>query len=104
MKNEKDDKKATLKEAVEIVNAAIREKEAAYIKISQIDEQDPVMLEGRTRTGYECQMMVDPQEVAKIFLEYGYHVWNILGEEAPIGMWDELAEHFGLDAVGSVDL
>ena len=104
MTDEKNSKKAALEEAVKIVSAAIHEKETAYIKISQTDEQSPVMLEGRTRTGHYCQMMVDPKDVAKIFLEYGYHVWNVLGEEAPMAMWDDLAEHFGLYAVESVDL
>lgn len=104
MKEEKNDKRSALEDAVKIVNAAIREKENAYIRISQMDEQAPIMLVGQTRTGHYCQMMVDPKEVAKIFLEYGYHVWKVLGEDAPTGMWDDLAEHFGLDSVDSVDL
>ena len=100
----KDEKKTALEEAVKIVNAAIREKENAYIRISQMDEQAPIMLVGQTRTGHYCQMMVDPKEVAKIFLEYGYQVWNVLGEDAPMAMWDDLASHFGLETVDSVDM
>ena len=104
MKDEKNEKKSTLDDAVKIVKAAIREREEFYKRISQTDEQEPVLLEGRTKTDYRCQMMVDPKEVAKIFLEYEYPLWDILEEDAPTVMWDDLAEHFGLDAVESVDL
>lgn len=100
----KDEKKTALEEAVKIVNAAIREKENVYIKMSQREEQTPVMLTGLTRTGHSCQVMVNPKEVAKIFLEYGYQVWNVLGEDAPMAMWDDLASHFGLETVDSVDM
>ena len=104
MKDEKDDKKHTFDEAVKIVNAAIREKEEYYKKVSKTDEQPPIMLEGRTEKGYSCQLMVDPKDVAKIFLDYGYATCCVLGEEAPMDMWDALAEYYGLDAVEGVDL
>jgi hypothetical protein len=93
-----------LAKAVKIVQEAIRAEAARYKKIAQTEEQDPVMLEGRTRTGYYCEMMVDPKDVAKVFLDYDYPVWHILEEEPPEGIWDRLAEIYGLDAVNSVDI
>ena len=104
MKDEKDNKKIALEQAVKIVNAAIREKEEYYREVADSDEQSPIMLEGRTERGYRCQLMVDPKNVAIIFLKYGYATYCILGEEAPMEMWDTLAEHYGLDAVEGVDL
>lgn len=68
------------------------------------DCPDPILIEGETRTGYFCQMMVDPREVAPILLEYNYPVWLALGEDFPDAMWEELGEHFGLASVSSVDL
>lgn len=37
-------------------------------------------------------------------LDYWYPVYKVLEEEAPQGMWDELARLVGLDSVFSVDL
>lgn len=62
------------------------------------------MLEGSTEKGYSCYMMVDPKDVARIFLEYNYPVWSILEEESPIELWDDLARFYGLETVNSVDL
>lgn len=93
-----------LTKAVRIVQKAIRDLEADYKKIANTEEQDPVMLEGETSTGYMCQMMVDPKDVAKVFLDYQYPAWHILEEEPPMGMWERLAEIYGLDAVSYVNL
>ena len=60
------------------------------------------MLVGETVTGYYAQLMVNPKTVAKIMLDYDYPFWTILDEEAPQGMWDQLAKVFGLDAVSEV--
>ena len=48
--------------------------------------------------------MVDPQDVAKIALEYNYPVWHILQQDYPDGMWEELGRKFGLETVCSMDL
>lgn len=93
-----------LSKAVKIVKEAIRGKEDYYRRIAGADEQSPVMLEGRTHTGYDCQMMVDPKDVAKVFLEYQYPLWLVLEEEPSLDMWDRLAEIYGLDGVVGVDL
>lgn len=93
-----------VKEAVEIVNKAIKVNRKGYEVIANTDEQSPVELEGTTRTGHACVMMVDPMEVAQIFLQYDYPTWNVLGEEAPDEMWEEMARQFGLASVSSVDL
>lgn len=93
-----------LEDAVKIVQAAIKAKEDYYTKIANTEEQDPVMLEGMTAKGYGCTLMVDPKDVARIFIEYNYPVWSILEEESPIGLWDDLARFYGLETVSSVDL
>ena len=93
-----------LEDAVKIVQAAIKAKEDYYTKIANTEEQDPIMLEGMTAKGYGCTLMVDPKDVARIFLEYNYPVWSILEEESPIGLWDDLARFYGLETVSSVDL
>ena len=68
------------------------------------DCSEPILIEGETRAGYYCQMMVDSREVAPILLKYNYPVWLALGEDFPDAMWEELGEHFGLDSVSSVDI
>jgi len=93
-----------LESAVKTVQAAIRAMEAEYRKIGSMDDQSPIMLEGETSTGYYCQMMVDPKDVAEVFLKYDYPVWRTLEEDVPQEMWDELARIYGLETVSSVDL
>ena len=105
-KNQLTPKKTDQKvlEAVRIVNEAIMASRKYYEEIANKEEQSPVSLEGRTKTGHEATLMVDPKEVAEIFLDYDYPTWNTLGEDAPDGMWIGLAIHFGLDSVDYVDL
>lgn len=93
-----------LKDAVKIVQAAIKAKEEEYQRIANTEEQDPVMLEGMTVKGYGCTLMVDPKDVARVFLEYNYPVWSILEEEPPEGIWEDLARLYGLETVYAVDL
>ena len=93
-----------LSKAVKIVQEAIRAQENYYKKIVETDGQSLVMLEGETSTGYYCQMMVDPKDVAKVFLDYQYPIWSVLDEEPPMGMWERLAEIYGLSSVGSVNI
>lgn len=96
--------KTKLSEAVRIVREAISNEENRLKQVADEKEGDPVMLEGETTAGYAVQMMVDPAQVAKIMLDYWYPVYKVLEEEAPQGMWDELARMVGLDSVFSVDL
>lgn len=93
-----------LAKAVEIVQTAIRDEEARLEKIANTGEQSPVMLEGTTRTGYYCQIMIDPREAAQVLLDYQYPVWKVLKEESPMGLWDRLSEIYGLGTVSSVDI
>ena len=95
---------AELAKAVKLVQAAIRAEEARLKQIAEAEEQDPIMLEGVTYKDYPCHLMVDPKDVAEVFLEYHYPMWSILEEEPPEEMWHLLAERYGLDAVCSVDL
>ena len=94
----------SLVEASRIVREAITKycKELeGYIKN---EENDPILVEGETATGYYCQMMVDPKDVAEIILRYDYPVWHVIGEEAPDEIWEELGRKFGLSVVNSFDL
>ena len=93
-----------LKNAVKIVQSAIKATEDEYRKIASTEDQDPVLLEGETVKGYHCHIMVDPKEVAEIFLEYNYPIWSILEEDPPIALWDDLARFYGLESVCCVDL
>ena len=90
--------------AVKIVQAAIKAKEDRYRKIASTEEQDPILLEGETRTGYECQLMVEPKDVAQVFLDYDFALWDTVVGEVSDSMWDRLAEIYGLDRVYAVDL
>ena len=97
-KNEK------LAEAVKLVSEAIREEWSTYSKIAETDEQDPVMVEGLTSRGCNAHVMVDPKPIARIFLNYNYPMIKVLGEDAPQSMWDNIAEHVGLEEAFGVDL
>lgn len=99
----KKDGKELLK-AIEIVQAEIRKCREEYEEIARTEEGDPVLLEGMTTTRHDCHLLVDPQVVAKVFVKYDYAVWSTLGDDAPIAMWDELADIFGLGEVYHVDL
>ena len=59
----------------------------------------PIMVEGETTAGYYCQLMANPQEVAKIFVDYDYALYRVLGEDAPDTMWEDLGRKFGLEHV-----
>lgn len=87
-----------------VVNAAIDEYRKSLETVAKTKEGDPILVEGETSAGYCCQMMVDPAEVAEILVRWDYPLYEILEEDAPQGMWDELAEHFGLNAVSSFEL
>ena len=98
----RDDEK--LAEAVKLVNDAIMAEYKRLEKIAKTEEDDPILIEGETTAGYFCHLMVDPQDVAKIALEYNYTVWHILQQDYPDGMWEDLGRKFGLEAVCSMDL
>ena len=94
-----------LHEAIKLVNDAIMTEFKKLEEIAKSDnEDDPIMVEGETSTGYYCQMMVAPREVAKIILEYNYPVWHILEQDYPDGMWEDLGRKFGLATVCSIDI
>ncbi len=103
----KDKPKSTemqLEEAVRIVNEAIKAKRENLEAMAKSFDESPVELEGTTTTGYSCVMMVDPKEVAQIYLNHDFPVWRILEEDGPTEMWDDMARHFGLGKVDDVDL
>ena len=93
-----------LEDAVAVVQKEIRKRREKYESVAKTEEQDPIMVEGETSAGYFCQLMVDPQEVAKIFVDYDYALYRVLGEDAPDAMWEDLGRKFGLEHVCSVDL
>ena len=94
-------------DAVETVQEAIsayRTQLEAITLVKEGFEPDPILIEAETKAGYYCQMMVNPKDVAKILLKYDYPIYEVLGDEAPQEMWDDLAEQFGVGAVTSFDL
>jgi len=100
----KEAREMTISEAVRLVNAEIEAARKRLEDISQAKEADPVLVEGETREGYYAQAMVNPNEIAKLMLKYDYHVWDTLEEEAPNGMWLDIAEMVGLEEVASVGI
>ncbi len=57
-----------LEDAVAVVQKEIRKWCEKYEPVANENGQDhPIMVEGETMAGYFCQLMVNPQEVAKIF-------------------------------------
>lgn len=90
--------------AFRIVKDAIDREEKRLRKIASTEEQGPILLEGETSTGHYCQMMVDPKDVARIFLNYDYHIYHLLLDDAPNEMWEELGRFYGLETVSGVDL
>lgn len=102
----KDEKQAD-KAAVERVKQMISDYRTIVEGVTLLKEgacPDPVMIEGETRTGYYCQLMVDPRDIAPILLKYEYPIYRVLEEDPPEQMWCELGEKFGLDTVTSFDL
>ena len=93
-----------LSEAARIVREAISAEENRLKQLVNSEENEPILLEGETSARYDVQMMVDPAQVAKIMLDYRYPVYKVLEEDAPQGIWDDLAEMVGLENVYSVDL
>ena len=93
-----------LSEAVRIVNSAIDAETKRLKSITESEDQGPIMLEGRTTSCYYVQLMIDPAKVAPIMLDYWYPAYKVLEEDAPQGMWDELARLVGLDEIISVDI
>lgn len=97
-------KSEKLSGAVKLVNEAIQEERARLEKIVSDEEQHPIMVEGETEAGYYCQIMVDPKDVARIFLRHDYPTWKVLEEDFPDEMWNELARKVGLASVSGADL
>ena len=95
-----------LEDAVAVVQKEIRKWREKYesVATNENGQDHPIMVEGETTAGYYCQLMVNPQEVAKIFADYDYALYRVLGEDAPDAMWEDLGRKFGLEHVCSVDL
>lgn len=96
--------KITLQEAVKIVNAEIDRLTKEHEKIAATEEQEPIMLLGETITEHDCQLMVDPKEIAKIYLDFDYATCLVLGSEPSPDMWEAIAKKYGLGTVASVYL
>lgn len=101
---EKKPTKEELEQAVIIVNDAIRAQEEEYRKIASDVDQDPTVLEGITDKGYNCSIMVDPKDVADIFLRWNYATYFVLGEDAPDEMWREIGEFYGIRTACGVEM
>lgn len=97
-------RKEAISEAVRLVNGEIRNERKRLEDISHTEDADPILVEGETSTGYHAQIMIDPREVAEIMLKYAYPFWDTLGQDAPDGMWRDIADMIGLRSVSSVDI
>ena len=75
-----------LEYAVAVAQKETRKWHTKYESVVKAAEQDPIMVEGEAWTGYYCQLMTDPKDVAKILLEYDYLVWRVFDEDAPDAM------------------
>lgn len=93
-----------LEDAVAVVQKKIREWHTKYESVVKAEEQDPIMVEDETTASYFCQLMVDPKEAARIFVDYDYALYRVIGEDAPDAMWEDLSRKFGLESICSVDL
>lgn len=78
-----------LEDAVAVVQKEICKWREKYESVAKTEEQDPIMIEGETSTGYYCQLMADPKNVAKVLLEYDYSVWRVHDEDAPDAMRED---------------
>ena len=96
--------KPSLSDAIQIVNAAIREKEDQLTRIANMDDLEPVEIEGETITKHEVILMVDPKIPARILLEYNYPTLEVLRNDPPQEMWDDLAKAVGLRKVTYLDM
>lgn len=101
---ETKENKSELAKAVAIVNKAIQNETIRLTEIANTEEGDPILVEGETSTGYQCQLMVDPQGCARIALQYDFPTYKILEEDFPEDMWKAFSQEYGLGAVSSVDL
>ena len=102
----KDEKQAD-KDAIERVKHLISDYRTIIEAVTLLKEDacpDPIMIEGETRTGYYCRLMVDPRDIAPILLKYDYPTYRILEDDAPDQMWYDLGEKLGLASVTSFDL
>ena len=93
-----------LEDAVAAVQKEIRKWREKYESVAKTEEQNPIMVESETTAGYFCQLMVNPQEVAKIFIDYDYALYRVLSEDASDAMWEDLGRKLGLEHVCSVEL
>lgn len=94
-----------LEDAVAVVQKEICKWREKYESVANENGQDhPIMVEDKITAGYLCQLMMNPQEVAKIFVDYNYALYRVLGEDAPDAMSEDLGRKFGLGHVCSVDL
>lgn len=104
MSEKESPKKDSLHEAVRTVQKAIASEHKRYEQIAAGDEESPILVEGNTVTGHYAQTHADPKDIAKILLEYDYAMYRILGDDAPDGMWNDIARLVGFESVSSVDI
>lgn len=100
----KEAREKAVSEAVRLVNTEIEAAGKRLEDISHAEDAHLVLVEGETSAGYYAQIMASSSEIAKIMLKYDYHFWSTLEQEAPDGMWLDIAEMVGLESVSSVDI
>lgn len=93
-----------LPEAVRIVNAAIEARTKRMREIANGKDHGPIEIIGDTETNYPATVQVDPAKACKIMLDFDEPIYQVLGLEYPVDLWDSLADLAGLRIVGSIDV
>lgn len=100
----KEAREQAVSDAVRLVNAEIEAVREHLEDIAQAIDASPVMVEGRTFTNCDAQVMVNPSKIAKIMLKYEYHLWDTLQQEVSYDMWLDIARTVGLKNASCVDI
>ena len=94
-----------LEDTVSVVQKEIRKwREKIWVRREWKRARPPNYDWGRNYDRLFLSAYGEPQEVAKIFVDYDYALYYVLGEDAPDAMWEDLGRKFGLEYVCSVDL
>lgn len=99
-----DYSKEEIDKARTIIRQIIQDSRDAYKKIvsEELLGDSPIELMAITRSGYPCQVAVDQEGVAKIFLKYDYPIYKALQMRAPKEMWQELAKEYDMSIVEDI--
>ena len=94
-----------LEDTVAVVQKEICGRRAKYESVVKTEEHGLTMVEGsKTSITYFCQLIVSPQEVVRIFVDYDYVFYRVYEEDASDVMREDLGQKFGRESFYSVDI